>query len=196
MATQGIWISIDIMHDEKLTPNEKFILAEIEQLCSLEHGCYASNQHFAELVGIARENASRVVSKLVNKGYITTEIKKGTRNRERSIKLITGSVKTSTPCYQNVIEVVSKRQETKENKHINKHINIQEGVSEEAFKMWCEYKGKAYSAKAKTLSQNKLKAHSKSKQIKMVEQSILNSWAGLFEIKEEEENTYEQYCRA
>lgn len=189
MATKGIWISIEIMHDENLTANEKFILSEIEQLSSLEHGCYASNQHFADLIGIARENASRVISKLVSKGYITTETKKGSRNHERSIKMITPSVKTSRPPYQNVIEVVSKRQETKENKQLNKHINKQ-GLNLDAFSMWLSHKGKTYSKQGGVLSANKLRKHSFEVQMQMVESSIMNNYKGLFEPKQQ--SSYKQ----
>ena len=52
MATKFITVSIEIMHDNNLTPNQKFILAEIQQLSSLEKGCIASNRHFSELIGI------------------------------------------------------------------------------------------------------------------------------------------------
>jgi len=119
MASKFITVSIEILHDKNLTANEKFILSEIEQLCSLEHGCFASNQHFADLIGITRANASRTITNLTNKGYIVCSIKMGTRNRERSIKL-------NQTCYQNDNDVVSKRQETKENRQSNKHTNKQD----------------------------------------------------------------------
>ncbi len=76
MAMKFITISIDIMHDKNLSQSEKFILAEIEQLSSLERGCVASNNHFSELIGLAKESVSRAISKLVEKGYIYSEIKK------------------------------------------------------------------------------------------------------------------------
>jgi len=124
MATKGIWVNIDIMNDTNLTANEKFLLAEVDQLSSLEDGCYASNNHFAELIGITRANASRTIGNLVKKKYIISSIKMGTRNRERSIKMI----KTY---YQNDNRVVSKRQESKENKQSNKQIKKQVPTIEE-----------------------------------------------------------------
>lgn len=130
MATKFITVSIEIMHDKNLTTTEKFILAEIQQLEQLDKGCIASNQHFADLIGIERPNASRVITSLKNKGYITAEVVKGSRNMERiirSIKMITPSIKTSSGCYQNDNEVVSKRQETKENKQL---INNKESVED------------------------------------------------------------------
>lgn len=113
MAVRFVTVSVEILRDTNLTPNEKFILAEIEQLTQLDLGCIASNQHFADLLQIARANASRTISNLEKKGYISTEIKKGSRNMVRSIKMIKG-------CYQNDTEVVSKCLETKGNRQSNK----------------------------------------------------------------------------
>ena len=42
MATKFITISIEIMQNKDLTQTEKFLLAEIEQLSSLEKGCIKS----------------------------------------------------------------------------------------------------------------------------------------------------------
>lgn len=57
-----------------------------------------------------------------------------------------------------------------------------EGLNENAFKMWCNYKGKSYKQQGKTLSANLLKKHTEDIQMKMVEKSIMNNWQGLFEI--------------
>ena len=113
MATKFIVVRIEIMHDKNLTPNQKFILAEIEQLEQLDKGCIASNKHFSDLIGIAKENVSRSINDLKQKNYINIEIINGSRNHTRVIK-------TSSPPYQNVKPPLSKRQETKENKTINK----------------------------------------------------------------------------
>jgi DNA-binding Lrp family transcriptional regulator len=119
MATRFITVSIEIMHDKNLTANQKFILAEIEQLSQLDNGCIASNQHFSELTGIARESVSRSIKDLEVKGYINTEIINGSRNHLRKISLN----KTSNPPKQNIKPPLTKHQETKENKTINKTIN-------------------------------------------------------------------------
>ena len=64
MATKFITISIEIMHDKNLSPNQKFILAEIEQLSSLKAGCYATNRHFSELTGISKSGVSKAINDL------------------------------------------------------------------------------------------------------------------------------------
>ncbi len=116
------------MHDTKLNQSQKFLLAEIEQLSQLQKGCIASNNHFAELIGITKENVSRNLNDLEKKGYINMEIINGTRNHERIIT-ITNLVR---PPYQNSKTPLLKQQETKENITINKTIN-NSFLEEEAF---------------------------------------------------------------
>ncbi len=130
MATKFITVSIEIMHDKHLSQSQKFILAEIEQLSSLEKGCIASNQHFAELTGVARETVSRAIKDLENKNYINVEIKNGSRNHVRIITIDkTSSLdKTSNPPKQNIKPPLTKHQETKENIQVNIQSNIKESV--------------------------------------------------------------------
>lgn len=195
MASKFITVSIEILQDKNLTANEKFVLAEIEQLCSLEHGCYASNQHFADLIGIGRTNASRTITNLENKGYISCVIKMGTRNRERVINLIKG-------CTQNDNTVLSKCLESKENiqeniqdnkKNTKKEENdLPENLNKEAFDLWITYKGSSYSKQGKTLSANKLAKYSHDVQMQMVENSIMNNYKGLFEPKENNQTGFKK----
>ena len=119
MATQFVTVSIEIMHDQNLNQSQKFILAEIEQLSQLDKGCIASNKHFAELIGITKENVSRNINDLRIKGYIDIEIVPGSRNHTRIISI----TKIVRPPYQNSKTPLLKQQETKENKTINKTIN-------------------------------------------------------------------------
>jgi len=116
MATKFITISIDIMHDKNLNQSQKFILAEIEQLCSFDHGCFASNKHFSDLIGITKENVSRNIKLLEDMGYIKSEIVNGSRNHSRNITL----TKIVRPPYQNSKTPLLKQQETKGNIQFNK----------------------------------------------------------------------------
>lgn len=119
MATKFITVSIEIMHDKNLNQSQKFMLAEIEQLCSLEHGCFASNSHFAELIGITKENVSRNLNDLKDMGYINIEIENGSRNHTRIVTL----TNLVSPPYQNSKPPLLKQQETKENIQNNKTNN-------------------------------------------------------------------------
>ena len=124
MATKFITVSIEIMHDKNLNQSQKFILAEIEQLSQLDKGCFASNGHFSELIGITKENVSRNINELEKMGYIAIEIKKGSRNHTRTITLTT----LVRPPYQNSKTPLLKQQETKGIKQSNITNNIQDIV--------------------------------------------------------------------
>src|SRR5438128_2510285 len=58
-AFKGIWICAAIFLDEKLTPAEKILLAEIDSLTTEDHGCYASNNGAILLKKVPTENTNR-----------------------------------------------------------------------------------------------------------------------------------------
>lgn len=118
MSVHYVTLDWGFIRDKSTTMQEKLIYAEIKQLTQLDRGCIASNQHFADLLGIKRQAASRIIGNLEKKGFITTEIVKGSRNMERKIRC----KQNVATCQQNVSEVATKCLETKENKTINKTI--------------------------------------------------------------------------
>ena len=118
--TKGFWLSIELLHDKNTTMQEKLLLIEINQLSMLDKGCIASNNHFAETFKVKKESISRSLSSLEQKGYITTEIKAGSRNHDRTITIN----KMLFYYEQNVITPLTNCLETKENKTINKTKNI------------------------------------------------------------------------
>jgi hypothetical protein len=69
-AFKGVWICAAIFLDERLTPAEKVLLAEIDSLTADDHGCYASNAHFAERLGLTESRANHIVARLTREGYI------------------------------------------------------------------------------------------------------------------------------
>lgn len=142
MATKFITVSIEIMHDKNLNQSQKFILAEIEQLCSLEHGCFASNQHFSDLIGITKENVSRNMNDLKDMGYIDIKIENGSRNHTRIITF-TNLVR---PPYQNSKTPLLKQQETKDNIQSNKTNNKDATLISEFSKAYGEPNEKALEA--------------------------------------------------
>ena len=70
---EGIWIDIDILKDQKLSIQEKFILAMIKAL-DKGNGCYASNRYFAELLNVTPKRASDIIRSLITKEYVVSEI--------------------------------------------------------------------------------------------------------------------------
>jgi len=99
----------------------------------------------------------------------------GYAKKDIQIPLEGGSEISQTPYQQEQGEEEEKEQEQGEEEYTR--LNL------EAFKMWCNYKGTKYSRQGKTISRNKLLKFDKSIQMKMVENSIMNNYKGLFEIK-------------
>jgi DNA-binding Lrp family transcriptional regulator len=74
---KGIWIPNYILEDVKLDAINKIILAEIHSLAELEKGCYASDEHFAKLVGIERPSVNKRIKRIIDMGYLTKRTIKG-----------------------------------------------------------------------------------------------------------------------
>jgi len=69
---KGVWIPKEIWLSQDLSLSEKCLFVEIQSLDN-EHGCYASNKHFARFLGISERQVTRLVKKLENKGYIKSK---------------------------------------------------------------------------------------------------------------------------
>jgi hypothetical protein len=208
MATKFITVSVETMRDKNLSPNQKFILSEIQQLSTLDKGCFANNRHFSELIGISNSGVSKAITGLEKLGYISIDNSKTKRNNGRiiTIDFSQGGIDCSQggiDCSQGGIDC---SQESKDNITINRTINIKnkqkdevlpENLNIEAFNSWCDYKGKSYSKQGRTLTINKLTKYSKDVQQQMVDNSIMNNYKGLFEVKQNnqqkqsQQNTYE-----
>jgi len=91
-------------------------------------------------------------------------------------------VKSTNP-YHNTENTTENTTEKKNIKKEKPKTNYPPELNVEAFEMWVEYKGKSYSKQGKTLSINKLIKYPKEIQMQMVENSIMNNYKGLFEIK-------------
>lgn len=71
---KGLWIPIGILEDQNLDSSDKFLLAEIYSLTELPNGCFASNEHFSNFLGITKGAASKRIKNLKQKGYIKTNL--------------------------------------------------------------------------------------------------------------------------
>jgi len=134
MATKFVTVSIEIMHDKKLSPNQKFILAEIHQLNSLEKGCFASNKHFAELIGITTQGVSKSINQLSEMGYIAIDNAQTKRNFGRVITINSGK------------SGINSGLESKENITVNKTISKFDDFLSQLEKA-CKYKSKVTKTK-------------------------------------------------
>lgn len=126
MSERFVTLDWEFIRDKGTTMQEKLVLAEIESLSSLEKGCIASNEHFGQLLGIQKQNASKLINSLKEKGYISVEIVKGSRNHDRKIsiiKSITTIIKSIPQGNKKYSVGLSKVLETKENTPVNNPVN-------------------------------------------------------------------------
>lgn len=80
---KGIWIPIEIWEDRNLTWNEKILFLEIDSFTSKDKDCYISNDYISNLLGVCETTANKILSSLINKGYI---IKTSFDGRRRYVK--------------------------------------------------------------------------------------------------------------
>lgn len=87
---KGVWIPKEIYLNPELSCTEKFLLVEIQSLS--ENGeCFASNDHFAKFLGIAKNTVAKMLTRLRKLGYLETHItyKAGTCQVEKRVLTVT-----------------------------------------------------------------------------------------------------------
>ena len=77
------FITGNVRYDKDLKPNEKLLFAEITSLANKHGFCWAGNNYFAEHFNTAPETISRWISRLIEKGYIFSEVDKSSGNKRR-----------------------------------------------------------------------------------------------------------------
>jgi hypothetical protein len=83
---KGVWIEREIYLNKNLTPTEKLLLAEIDSF-SKNGVCFASNEHFADFLGITKKHVSALISKLTKMNLITVTLiyKEGSKEVDKRI---------------------------------------------------------------------------------------------------------------
>lgn len=107
---KGIWIPRHIWFNEDLGGLEKVLLAEIDSF-DIGEGCTANNQYFADFLKISKTWASKLISNLQKKKYITIEMKykKGTKELDKRIlRVVPISADTSMLYNDNSIGIEEK----------------------------------------------------------------------------------------
>jgi len=85
---EGIWIPREIWLMENLTLMEKHFLVEIKALDN-EHGCFASNGHFADFFGISKGRCTQIIKNLETKKVISIDLKRqGKLITKRTLRII------------------------------------------------------------------------------------------------------------
>lgn len=86
-AFKGIWIPAEICLSEELSIHEKFLVAEIANLCNRGGSCFASNEHFCKLLGVKERQLQNLLKSLEAKGFVEREIvyKSGTKQIDKRL---------------------------------------------------------------------------------------------------------------
>lgn len=78
-AFKGVWIPKEIWLSTELTEGEKLLLVEIDSLDG-DQGCFATNEYFAKFFNKSPRQISRLINRLAQKGFISSEVIRGERN--------------------------------------------------------------------------------------------------------------------
>ena len=84
---KGVWIPADYWLDENLSIMEVALITEIDSLDG-ENGCFASNKHFADFLGVTSGRASQLITNLKEKGYIETTYTTNNNVTQRIIRVV------------------------------------------------------------------------------------------------------------
>jgi hypothetical protein len=68
----GIWIPVEILHNEELTSTEKILYAEIYYLDRPDTHCTATNEYLSEFLNMSESGIKKCLSHLRDLGYIHT----------------------------------------------------------------------------------------------------------------------------
>ena len=179
-------IPANVRYDEDLTPNAKLLYGEITALTNEKGYCWASNNYFARLYKTTPVTISRWVKALKDKGYIIIEMnyKEGTKEIVNRYIQICGegiNKNDNTPINKNVKENNTSSNNTFNNTYYtNKELN---DLFIDFLKMRKQLKAvnseRAINSLIKTLSK-----YDDDTKYKMIENSITNSWKGVFPLKE------------
>jgi len=128
---KGIFIPIGIWTDGNLTWNEKILFMEIDSFTSKEKDCYISNEYIAKLLGVTETSANRILSSLINKGYV---IKTRFDGRKRWVKAALSFV-TRQGCLESQGRVVDKDNIPNDNlpKEKEEHSSSKESAGKSVF---------------------------------------------------------------
>ena len=187
----GVWIPKAIYQDDKLTPTDKLILADIFNLCAEGGDYFKTNETIAKEVNISIPSVSRTIKKLINLNYIKCEY----NGRSRLIKMISTLIKLIKQPNQIDKAAISKRLDSIHSsihtkKHISKERPFKSKEFDEIWEIWIDerkqQKRKKYTPRGEQATLHNLQKISNNDEktaIKIIQQSITQGWQVLFALK-------------
>lgn len=204
-------IPASVRYDKNINANAKLLYGEITALCNEKGYCWATNEYFAELYGVSKVSISNWISSLERNGYITREIvyKEGSKEiLNRYLSIVNDLTKKSLIPNKDTFNTPIKKKFKDNNTVINTTINNTNNKKEKGGinaliasyttnqELIDSIKGfiQMRAAKKKPLTDRALKMlfnnldkieSTDEGKIKVLDQSTLNCWQGVFPLKEE-----------
>lgn len=201
---KGVWIDRKIWLDKDLNALDKVILAEIDSLDCDGKGCFASNEYLAEFCQCSKEKITKTISKLKELGFVSLENFDG-RVRVLRSRLVKNTRQTSKKyeadkenlrCYNNNItnNTNNNKKESKKESDYDNIINsnIKDDSVRNALLEFIKMRKLAKSpmtnrALELLISRLRKLADTPEMAVKVLEQSIVNNWKNIYELKENKE---------
>ena len=201
-------IPANVRYDKDLKPNAKLLYGEITALCNKHGYCWATNKYFSELYKVSESSISKWINQLIEKNYLSSEIiyeKGDIKSTKRILKIYNSfnrglEEKFKTPLeekFKTPLEEKFKQNNTSINNKKKKKTEIDdlinqytknESLKENLYEFVKMRKG--IKAAITTLGLKRilnrldsLATNDKDK-IKILDNSIMNSWKGVFALKE------------
>lgn len=155
---KGIWIPIEIWEAQDLSWNEKILLMEIDSFTAQGKDCFISDEYVADLVNTSIRNASRMMTNLIDKGYVVRTRFDG---RRRFVASCLGGAGTPNlaeqggqkcrTTYNNILNEDDKSSSNNKGKRFDfKQSLIQIGVSPEVAEDWMQVRKTKRAANTET----------------------------------------------
>ena len=122
---KGVWIRKEIWLAQDLSLQEKALFVEIHSLDN-EHGCYATNGHFARFIGCTERSVQNYLKTLQRGGYITIQ---STKTRTAVGKYVDARVIRTAGKYARHPDGGLMKVEFVENERGERIARIHEGIS-------------------------------------------------------------------
>ena len=199
-------IPANVRYDKNVCSSAKLLYGEITALCNQKGFCWASNSYFAELYGVSKTSVSKWIKQLIDGCYIKSSIEYKLNTKEilnRYLTIISYPIeenlntpieeklntpieeklKDNTTVYNNTRKNNTKRAEPFADYTSN---SLLSDAIKDFISMRKQIKA-PMTERAVNLMLSKLSsmANDDTEKIKIINQSIMNSWKGIFPIKEE-----------
>jgi hypothetical protein len=210
MKDRGIYIPPKIWAIKELSIAERIIAAEIQKLEETELGCFASNEYFAQLLDCSRASVKKYMSHLVRSQIVKTSKKNNQRMLSiagikyyptRDKGLSQAGIKdypTQDKILSPTIYIESTSKEITSKGASSEALEIVYPFTSKEFKAaWSEWiaerrerKLKRYTPRGEQAALHNLQTISNNEEaaaIAIIQQSIAQSWQGLFPLKGEKQ---------